>query len=444
MKITIHHGTDQIGGCVTEYEHNGWRLFVDYGEQLPGATPSGPIEVEGLTKGDLSQSALLITHYHGDHIGKLAEVSKTIPVYMGYIGCEIYQKLQRRLSHIQGEIGENARNAYNRSCDINTFLDGESFRFGPFNVEPVKMDHSAYDSYGFVINVVDDEDNRVFHTGDFRAHGLYGEEFYDRIINIPDVKAIVCEATNIERCEKDAEPERKINERFEKLFKEHKYNSVFVSSTNIDRLFGIYRAAADKVVLMDEYQYDILKSVIGENDWSRNEAETIRLIKEDGAAMIESLDTRYEFDKGTPFVLKLNRAKREVPQFYVPEKLQQLINWKGCVLIARPTPQFLSLINGFTTDKSRKYLSMWKGYLNPNSPAYNEALAKALGTDYEYVHTSGHADPHTLETLFLHINHDTIIPMHTDNPKKFLEQFSANKWNITLLKDGETLNTADL
>ncbi|MGM9856338.1 MAG: hypothetical protein ACI30Y_00820 [Candidatus Limisoma sp.] len=36
MKITIHRGTDQIGGSVTEYEHEGWKLFVDYGEQLPG------------------------------------------------------------------------------------------------------------------------------------------------------------------------------------------------------------------------------------------------------------------------------------------------------------------------------------------------------------------------------------------------------------------------
>ena len=36
MKIAIHRGTDKIGGSVTEYEHEGWKLFVDYGEQLPG------------------------------------------------------------------------------------------------------------------------------------------------------------------------------------------------------------------------------------------------------------------------------------------------------------------------------------------------------------------------------------------------------------------------
>ena len=40
MKITVHRGSNQIGGCVTEYESNGWKLFVDYGEQLPGAPMS--------------------------------------------------------------------------------------------------------------------------------------------------------------------------------------------------------------------------------------------------------------------------------------------------------------------------------------------------------------------------------------------------------------------
>ena len=90
MKITIHRGTGQIGGCVTEYENNGWRLFVDYGEQLPGApTHDEPLEIEGLTKGDVSKSALLLTHYHGDHIGRIPDLPKTLPIYMGRIARDI-------------------------------------------------------------------------------------------------------------------------------------------------------------------------------------------------------------------------------------------------------------------------------------------------------------------------------------------------------------------
>lgn len=74
MKIEIHRGTDQIGGCITEFEHEGWHLFIDYGEQLPGSPKPMPLEIEGLTKGDLTRSALLITHYHSDHIGGIKEL----------------------------------------------------------------------------------------------------------------------------------------------------------------------------------------------------------------------------------------------------------------------------------------------------------------------------------------------------------------------------------
>ena len=80
MKITVHRGSNQIGGCVTEYESNGWKLFVDYGEQLPGAPMSAKkLEIDGLTCGDLQKSALLITHYHGDHIGKITELPPSCP-----------------------------------------------------------------------------------------------------------------------------------------------------------------------------------------------------------------------------------------------------------------------------------------------------------------------------------------------------------------------------
>lgn len=79
MKITIHRGTDQIGGCVTEYEHKGWHLFVDYGEELSGDPETGELQVEGLTHGDLSKSVLLITHYHGDHIGSITKLPEKLP-----------------------------------------------------------------------------------------------------------------------------------------------------------------------------------------------------------------------------------------------------------------------------------------------------------------------------------------------------------------------------
>ena len=77
MKITIHRGQNQIGGCITEIESgSGTRILIDLGHNLPeGDTPSEdkydiPENMDELLKGC---SAVLYTHYHGDHLGFAAE-----------------------------------------------------------------------------------------------------------------------------------------------------------------------------------------------------------------------------------------------------------------------------------------------------------------------------------------------------------------------------------
>ena len=165
MKITIHRGTDQIGGCVTEYEHEGWKLFVDYGEQLPGSQKSKPLDIDGLTKGDMSKSALLITHYHGDHIGCIKELPKELPLYIGKLGRDIQLVLSEHLSFLD----ENQNMIIERLNTSREFLPGQLFSIGPFNVMPVTIDHSAFDAYAFKIEA---DGVSIFHTGDFRTHGF--------------------------------------------------------------------------------------------------------------------------------------------------------------------------------------------------------------------------------------------------------------------------------
>jgi ribonuclease J len=78
VEIIIHRGATQIGGSVTEYRYNGWRLFVDFGEQLPGTPVYVQLDMEGLTKGDLSKSAMLITHYLYFHIMRLSDLKQDL------------------------------------------------------------------------------------------------------------------------------------------------------------------------------------------------------------------------------------------------------------------------------------------------------------------------------------------------------------------------------
>ena len=161
MNIKIHRGTHQIGGCVTEYEHEGWHLFVDYGEELPGSPKIGDLQVEGLTHGVLSKSALLITHYHGDHIGSIIKLPKELPIYMGELGREIQMILSDHLKKVRPEHKEMSE----RLEQIKTFKERGEFSFGPFQIKSIPVDHSAFDACAFRIEA---GGVSVYHTGDFR------------------------------------------------------------------------------------------------------------------------------------------------------------------------------------------------------------------------------------------------------------------------------------
>ena len=57
MNITIHRGTDQIGGCITEISTETSRVFIDFGQNLPGnGEPTTPEEDEALVTHILAQN----------------------------------------------------------------------------------------------------------------------------------------------------------------------------------------------------------------------------------------------------------------------------------------------------------------------------------------------------------------------------------------------------
>jgi len=410
MRITIHRGTDQIGGCVTEYEHKGYRLFVDYGEQLPGAKDTKPLEIEGLTSGDLSKSVLLITHYHGDHIGCITKISDKIPVYIGKVGREIQMTLSRHLSSVDGLQKE----VLVRLKKAKTFVPGEAFKIGPFSITPIIIDHSAFDAYAFKIEA---DKVRVFHTGDFRTHGFRSSTL-PRVIEKyigRHVDYVVCEATNVSRPDATSLSEPELQRLFEKEFKEHKGNVVYLSSTNIDRLFALYHAAlrAKRPFYVDAYQKKIMDVVVnGDKIWGKSKL--------------------YRYGKYEPEVLQYQKGN-----FRMTKKFKEFLDLKGYVLIARSNDRFNNLIEQMPGEK-QIYLSMWKGYVDKSLDAYNASLADAVGNDYKYMHTSGHSDMKSLHEFFTMLHPKGIIPIHTDSPDDFVSQF-CNEWPVIRLHDGESI-----
>ena len=60
MNIKIHRGLDQIGGCITEISTETSRVFIDFGQNLPGnGVPTTPEEDEALVTQIFAQNKRL-------------------------------------------------------------------------------------------------------------------------------------------------------------------------------------------------------------------------------------------------------------------------------------------------------------------------------------------------------------------------------------------------
>lgn len=412
MNIKVYRGTHQIGGCVTEYEYQGRHLFVDYGEELPGGPQTGDLQVEGLTYGDISKSALLITHYHGDHIGCIPKLPKDLPIFMGRISRDIQMELSNRLQMVD----VFHRNMSERLKTVHTFEPGRPFSWGSFHIMPVTVDHSAFDAYAFKVEA---GGVSAFHTGDFRTHGFRSGRLSDVIEKfVGKVDYAVCEATNISRPLAASQSEHDLQKEYQELFKENTGNIVYSSSTNIDRLFGLYHAAknAGRVFIIDEYQKKIMDIVTQRDSlWSKS-----RL---------------YQFSEHyKPFVLSVLKG-----EFWMNDRFKDLLEKKGYVLMARSNPRFDSLIKRIPGVK-QVYLSMWDGYVDKSMAAYNEQLAKSLGKGYLRMHTSGHCDMNSLRELFRLLHPKAIVPIHTEKPEDFAQLF-GDEWSVVVLNDGESISS---
>ena len=89
MKIKIHRGLDQIGGCITEISTETSRVFIDFGQNLPGSgettTPKQDKEmVDSIFSANHKEhEAVIYSHAHEDHVGLFKYIPDDVPQYIG-------------------------------------------------------------------------------------------------------------------------------------------------------------------------------------------------------------------------------------------------------------------------------------------------------------------------------------------------------------------------
>ncbi len=407
MKVQIIKGTKQIGGCITEISTDKTRIIIDFGDDLDDSKES--FELVGLTKGCSIYDAVFITHSHGDHIGLINKINKDIPVYVEAATLKIYNltcdfcNKERTTRNITSfEIRENTKSEKKD--------DRKIFDNGDIQVYTYMGDHSSYNSCMFL---VEGDDKKILHTGDFRMHGRKNYVIKNSLKKIGKVDMLITEGTTLTRNYDKFMSEEELENKALEIMKKYHQVLIMQSSTNIDRTTSFLRASikSNKKNILDLFSY-YLQNVIN------------RFINIDNVNVYLWKPYKYSF-KPDWFKEKYmdinNNLLGAFPYFTMEIKESMLVDIK-------------MLYKKRLLKKACLIYSMWEGYIEKEEKLnrFIQELKK-MNIDIIFLHTSGHADKEAFKRLNELVNPNQTIIIHTEDGSKGKEIFN----NVIDVNDNE-------
>lgn len=418
MKLTIHRGTNEIGGICIEIQSGKTRILLDFG--MPLVNNSGDSfnfkqfekltvdelilkgvlpNIQGAYTEKLGIDGVLISHPHGDHYGLIQYLNRDIPVFLGKATHEIL-----KLSNIFLYQNYNIENA-------KYFEKAISFQVGNFTIKPYWNDHSAFDSYSFLIEA---NGKSIFYSGDFRGHGRKEKSFKWFTHNAPEkVDFLMIEGTTIGRATERFKTENEIEKELIDIFKNSdSINYIYTSSQNIDRIVSLYKAClkSRKTFVIDVYTANVLET-LSEFAKLPTPLKGYEHIK----VLFPNRITSGLFKRGLG-ELANKFAKSKITKDEISEKPSDY------VVLTRPSMK--NDLEKIFVEKGNLIYSLWEGYKKQTTTKEFLDWLESNNFSIIDIHTSGHADIETLKEFADSINPKTIIPIHTFNKQDYKTIFT--------------------
>jgi ribonuclease J len=409
MKVTIHKGSQEIGGTCIQLSSGKTSLLLDAG--LPLSADSQLVDLSRL-----KVDALLVSHPHQDHFGLMASLPPGTPVYIGRLARSLIDATQVFLG----------KDRY--ALDFHDFKAWQTFTIGDFTITPYLVDHSATDAYAFLIEA---EGKRLFYSGDLRSHGRKGILFENLVKHpIRDIDVLFLEGTMLGRSN-DLFPDETAVETaiFQTIRQQKNISFLLASSQNIDRIVSAYRACkrASKLLVIDIYTACVLEQLrqITQNtpamDWTE-----IRVFA--SHSQDERLKAKPDYFGDFRKRLYLNRVRRE-ELHATPESFLYFGKMSSFHLIDE--------LKNAAAPVNVIY-SQWLGYLDGTHADYfgsdeTAAFRSDPAVNFIHAHTSGHAPVADLQRLAAALNPRKLVPIHTEHGEDFSQVFA----NVVTHNDGE-------
>lgn len=429
MKITIHRGTNEIGGNCVEITTANGRIIIDVGmplfksvgkpydtgilKKMPkeelletGVLPSVP----GLFIDGPKPDAIFLSHGHEDHTGLLRHSNPVIPIYTNRGTSKMMMA--------------GAKFALQPSLPRERFREikpGEPTVISDITVTSFSVDHSIYGSQAFLIEA---DGKTILYSGDLRMHGRKPGMHQALIEAVAprNIDVLLMEGTHIGHPDHKGENEYELEDTIAGLIKSAPgITLISFSPQHVDRLVGFLRACkkSGKLFVTDAYTAFVMHLIASETPVPRPEAtEWVRVFFP--KFFLES----YERKRMGTFFSLMSPARIGMDEIQSdPSKF---------VMIFRPN-MIANDFGGTLPVNARCLYSRWSGYLEQQEWKKTKAILEEVNGDLVEVHTSGHIYADDIIDFVRKMNAKKVIPIHTFEAEQFRNHFKS----AMQLEDGE-------
>ncbi len=447
--LTCFGGVGEIGGNKFLVEDRGARVLLDFGAgfaegseyfdstisprgvngagdlfefgllpEIPGLYSEKSLQNTSMKYVEPEIDAVVLSHYHWDHTGRIGYVDPRIPVHCGETTSLIHDAYS--------ESGTSPLDGH----PIRRFRTGDRFTIGSMEFAPVHVDHSIPGAYGFVIHT---SEGAIAYTGDFRFHGPAGSMTGDFIeaARVEKPRLLLTEGTRVGGGDTKANTSEKAV--LDEASRAVRRTKSLVFSTfrgnDVDRINTFHRAA---------------------------EATGRRLVV---SMKIAKLLDKLKADKN----LKVPRIGKDV-DVYVRRKRSGNLDdsdyfpWERPFLSAGVSAADVRRKQGeiFLHLEARNFpelidIKPEKGgtYVHAATEAFNEEGEREeqvirnwieyLGFRYAQLHASGHAPMLEVGVLVRRVEAKKVVPVHTEHPKLFRAFAKGARWTLEPPRKGKAI-----
>jgi ribonuclease J len=420
ITITVHRGSNEIGGNCVEIATAKSRLILDVGmplsemmddsvsrrrkpdrddlirrgviKHIPGLFSVGP-QIDGI----------LLSHAHGDHFGLIEHTLPEIPVYLSSGASKML--MSGGLFAGQTELPRDRQKA---------LVPGKPRRIGDFLVTAYLVDHSSYGSIAFLIEA---EGKRIVYSGDLRLHGRKPGMAIAllKAIRKAPLDLLIMEGTSLSRGQEPGLSEPDVETLLVNSLKQTPGLALAMfSPQNVDRLVSYYRAAvrSGRTLVLDPYAAFILYLIKSECKVPDPfQAKHIRILIAE--SFLRSMAGR-RLRKLIPRMKKVEISPSEI-----------LAAPGNCLVIFREW-MYERIFKKELPPGSRFFYSYWPGYLD-TQPQLKELRARleTSGCSFNLVHASGHIYYQDIMKFIERANPRKLMPIHTTAASELMVPFGS-------------------